>query len=159
MTYFQQRQSWAQGMPKPEVVKKVHQLKKCPLKKKTVSQKVRPEMPIPELLQLAQMVFNKWIRERDKTLPCISGGGKSEEAGHYYSVKQFSGVRFDEINVNGQSIADNRHEHGNAAGYAKGLIDRYGIDAYEELRRRANLTRLKKWSREELEQIIKKYKI
>lgn len=105
------------------------------------------------------MVFNKWIRERDKNKPCISSGSKPEQAGHFYPAGSYSGVRFDEVNVNGQSKEDNCYKAGNEEAYRVGLIGRYGIETVKELEEKAKATRLYKWSREELEEIITKYKI
>jgi len=142
-------------------VKKVYQIKKTSLKAKkqmTVKRPVTSEMPMPELLKLAQMVFNKWIRERDKDKPCISSGKRSDQAGHYLPVGSYSGVRFDETNVNGQSIEDNCFNHGAYNRYHAGMIDRYGYDKVYELEKWGYESRFKKWSRSELEMIINKYK-
>lgn len=105
------------------------------------------------------MVFNKWIRERDADKCCISSGGKVEQAGHYYPAGSYSGVRFDEVNVNGQSIEDNCFKSGNEKDYRVGLIERYGQAEVDALDERAKTTRLKRWTREELEAIINNYKI
>ena len=98
---------------RPKKQKKIYQLKRSPIKAKPKKGGV---LSHAELLQLAQFTFNKWIRNRDKNKPCISGGDNDlphpdmqvkYEAGHYYPAGVFSGVRFDEINVNGQSKGDN----------------------------------------------------
>ena len=112
-----------------------------------------------ELLAYAQIVFNKWVRVRDEDKPCISSGGRVEQAGHYKPAGSFSGVRFDEINVNGQTVEDNCHKGGNENQYREGLVARYGEAAVIELEERAYKTKFKKWTREELEAIIEKYKI
>ena len=72
---------------------------------------------IPQLTKKAQEVFNKWIRERDKDLGCISCGGSVDHAGHYFSVGQHSALRFHEDNVHGQCIGCNNFKHGNLAHY------------------------------------------
>lgn len=137
--------------------KKIYQLKRSPIKKKKKSTK--GIFKLTELIAFTQVVFNKWIRERDKEKGCISSKGPSQQAGHYYAAGSYSGVRFDEINVNGQSVEDNCHKAGNPKDYRKGLIERYGIEAVLELDERAKATKLKKWTREELEAIIEKYRI
>jgi len=48
--------------------------------------------------------------------------------------------------------------HGNLIRYRQGLVAKYGEDVVIELEERANTDRLKKWSREELEELISKYK-
>ncbi|UAY56237.1 recombination protein NinG [Arachidicoccus terrestris] len=141
---------------RPKKEKKVYQLKRSPIKKK--KPKSKPE-DLPEMLDLAQIIFNKWIRNRDKDKPCISGGGITEDAGHYFPQGKYSGVRFDEMNVNGQSRYDNRFKEGNLPGYLAGLIERYGRDAVEDLEARAKATKFYKWSRDELQAIINKYKL
>jgi hypothetical protein len=60
-----------------------------------------------DYLKIAQQVFNKFIRVRDKGLNCISCNKpcKKENAGHYYSQGGHSNVRFDEDNVHLQCEA------------------------------------------------------
>jgi hypothetical protein len=122
--------------------------------------KIKPskDIPLPKLLQMAQITFNKWIRKRDEGKPCISGGGIAEEAGHCFPAGSFSGVRFDEINVNGQSVEDNRFKGGKREQCLEGIAQRYGMQYAEELVIRARVTKKYSWSREELVKIINKYK-
>jgi hypothetical protein len=47
---------------------------------------------------------------------------------------------------------------GNLIWYRHGLVNKYGASIVEELERRADSVRLKKWSRDELDYIIQKYK-
>lgn len=145
---------------RPKKEKKHYQLKRTPLKKRSIKISTNNNLlPLSELLKLAQLVFNKYIRNRDNGCSCISSGNKVEQAGHYYAAGSFSGVRFDEINVNGQSVEDNCFKSGNASGYREGLIKKYGLQVVQELDQLAKDSKFKKWSREELEHIIKKYKI
>lgn len=123
--------------------------------KKTKTTKL---VPLPKLKKKAQEVFNKWIRNRDKYERCISCGGPVEQAGHYFSSGHFSALTFDEMNVNGQDIRCNMFLNGNLIFYRQGLIRKYGEDAVRELEQKAEV-RTYKWSRTELEEIIKKYKI
>lgn len=103
-------------------------------------------------------MFNAYVRERDKELGCISCGGIVEQAGHYHSQGHHSALRFDPINTNGQCRRCNMFLHGNLIKYRQGLVAKYGEDVVIELEERANTDRLKKWSREELEELITKYK-
>lgn len=115
-------------------------------------------MTIPKLTEKAQKVFNLWIRRRDEGKPCISCGKPGNQAGHYFTVKMFSGLRFHELNCNIQCAGCNLFQHGNQAMYRIGLVRRYGEEAVKELEDYAIKNRLKKWTREELNEIIERYK-
>jgi len=116
----------------------------------------------PILLQLAQKLVNQFIRMRDKGLPCISCGhdfrnGRQEHAGHYIARSKSSLLRFDERNINTQCNICNDHLSGNVAEYRKGLIEKIGIKEVEFLE--DNKTALKTWTVEDLQEIIKKYRL
>lgn len=119
--------------------------------------KMSKVVPLPKLLKKAQEVFNKWIRSRDLNKGCISCGGSVDHAGHYFNQGQHSALRYHELNVNGQCVSCNTYKHGNLINYRKGLVNRYGWEVVEELESKAELHKAWKWSRIELEQIIKKY--
>jgi len=112
---------------------------------------------IPVLLRLAKIAFNKWIRERDKNLGCISCGSQITEAGHYYSAGHHSALRFNEVNVNGQCTRCNCFLHGNLIHYRNGLISKYGKQEIDLLDSVGTRNPLKKWQRHELEFIINHY--
>ena len=116
--------------------------------------KSKKKLPLPKLLKKAQIVFNKFIRGRDKDNGCISCGGPVQQAGHYRSQGQFSSLRFDPINVNGQCIRCNMFLHGNLIEYRKGLIKTYGESLVNDLEK---LKGVYKWNREELDNIIDFY--
>lgn len=89
----------------------------------------------------AQIVFNSYIRQRDKDQLCIccntplgSGdvGGRFD-AGHYRSAGSAPHLRFDERNVHGQRKVCNRYGSGRAVDYRLGLIKRIGVKAVESL--------------------------
>jgi hypothetical protein len=110
-------------------------------------------------LKEAQVVFNKYIRERDKHKPCISCGSKlgdKFDAGHFWSSGGHKAVTFNEDNVHGQCVACNQWKHGNLINYREGLLKRIGEPKYEKLSQLANQTR--RYSAEELKEIIKTYK-
>jgi len=114
--------------------------------------------PLPKMLAKAQEVFNRYIRFRDQGLPCIScGSPNTAHASHYFSVGQFSALRFNEWNCHSSCVKCNTYLHGNLIMYRIGLVKRIGEKAVLELERDAMENRLKKWDREELEEIIKKY--
>jgi hypothetical protein len=113
--------------------------------------------PLPKLLKKAQTIFNAWIRDRDKHKGCISCNGQVEQAGHYLSQGNHSRFRFDELNVNGQCIRCNMYLSGNLIRYRQGLVNRYGEGVVLELENFGDSKY--KWTRDELETIIKKYKL
>ena len=110
---------------------------------------------------LTKKVFQAWIRKRDEKEKCICCGKdyKSWDAGHFKKAEIYSGVIFDEINVNKQSVYCNQYLSGNEGSYREGLVKKYGEQAVKDLEERANATRQKRWTDEELELIKKKYKI
>jgi hypothetical protein len=111
-----------------------------------------------ELLKTAQLHFNKFIRIRDKGQNCISCNkeAKKENAGHYYSQGGHSAVRFEEDNVHLQCEHCNTYLSGNLLNYQIGIQKRIGGERLIELQSKAHLE--KKWSKEELNEIIKIYK-
>jgi hypothetical protein len=114
-------------------------------------------IPLPKLLKKAQIVFNKFIRLRDKDKGCISCGATVTEAGHYYSQGHHSALRFNEINTNGQCTRCNCFLHGNLIKYREGILKRWGKDKLLLLEIAVIRQAVKKWTRWELEQIIKHY--
>lgn len=162
--HFIQRQQIAQGLiPKPEKVKKVHQLKRTPLKPKGMprpTKKKKEGLPLQELLALAPVVVNKWIRNRDKGKPCVTcGKDNPKEAGHYLAAGSYSGVRFDPMNIHLQCNDCNCYKGSNNPAYKEAMLRMYGPVALAELELKAKATKKYKWSRQELEDIIEKHKI
>ena len=89
-----------------------------------------------DYLKLFQTVFNTYIRERDKDLPCVSCGknnNKQFHAGHYRSVGSCPELRFNELNVWRQCATCNTYLHGNLIEYRKELINRIGVEKVEWL--------------------------
>jgi intein/homing endonuclease len=104
-------------------------------------------------LKEAQVVFNKFIRERDAGQPCISCGtssGCKVNAGHFLSVGAAPHLRFNEQNVHLQCEKCNSYLSGNIAKYRPRLIAKIGLEAVEALE--SNNTPAK-WSIDELKQI------
>lgn len=113
---------------------------------------------IPKLTKKAQAVFNKFIVNRDKNAGCISCGAPVTEAGHYFSAGHYSALRFSEMNTNGQCTRCNCFLSGNLIHYRQGLIQRYGEANVKLLENSVGFRTVKKWSRFELENIIRMYK-
>jgi len=82
-----------------------------------------------------QVIFNKFIRLRDKDLPCIScqKPAKKQNAGHYRSVGSSPELRFNEFNCHLQCEYCNTYLHGNLIDYRINLIKKIGLDKVEWL--------------------------
>jgi hypothetical protein len=114
---------------------------------------------LPELLKLAQITFNKYIRLRDKDKPCVSCEkplGAKYDAGHYFSMGGHKAVTFDEDNVHAQCVTCNRYKHGNLLEYQIGIEKRICAQRLLELHEKAHETR--KYTPDELKYIIHTYK-
>lgn len=110
------------------------------------------------LKKKAQEVFNKYIRLRDRNLPCISCGHMGERqvhAGHYRPVGRNAKLRFNEDNVHGQCSVCNNYLSGNLNAYRENLILKIGLERVEKLE---SENEPYKYNKEELKQIIKTYK-
>ena len=92
---------------------------------KTLSQRMRE----------AQQSFNRYIRIRDATEPCISCGifyGQMH-AGHYRTTAAAPQLRYNHYNVNKQCAQCNSSKSGNIPDYRLGLLERYGAEIVEQL--------------------------
>jgi len=120
------------------------------------------KVTLPRLTEKAQKVFNAYIRQRDskdgyftciscfKTLPV-----ESMNAGHYVPVKGGSFLRFHEDNVNGECQRCNGFDEFHLVGYRKHLLLKIGKKRVEWLEN--NRTKVHKWDRGDLEDIITLY--
>lgn len=108
----------------------------------------------------AQKIVNQYIRLRDKDLDCISCGAdldaRNTNAGHHFSANGFPNTRFNEDNIHNQCVYCNQHNSGNLLEYRKGLIDKIGQERYDKLE--AESKEKKSYTKEELKNIIKKFK-
>jgi hypothetical protein len=102
----------------------------------------------------AKKAFQRFIRFRDKELPCISCGNLQTTdwaGGHFYSAGMYSGLMFDERNCHKQCNNHcNKFLSGNLLEYRKGLIKRYGINFVEQLDNVSDSKRDYKYSKDEL---------
>ena len=126
--------------------------------KKTKAKIKNDLLTIQDYIKLAQQVFNKYIRLRDKGNVCIScqKTPKKENAGHFWNANNHWSVRFDERNVHLQCEHCNTYLSGNLIEYRKQLINKIGIEQLTLLELEANKTR--KFTIEELKEIINTYK-
>ena len=125
-------------------------------KKKEMKEEIET---VQDLMKKAQRVFNEFIRLRDRDKPCVSCGRELKgkyDAGHFYSSGGHKAITFDEDNVHGQCVYCNQHKHGNLEPYRVELINRIGQENFLELRSKSQETA--NYSREELRELIKKYK-
>ena len=81
---------------------------------------------------------NEYIRLRDAGKPCISCGKYNTlQAGHYWPVGGYDGLRFDELNINGECAYCNAWDKAHLIGYRKNLIKKIGLKSVEALDERA----------------------
>ena len=115
-----------------------------------------------KLIKKLQPIFNKFIRLRDKGQNCISCGEYAEnyDAGHFYAVGGYSGLRFDEDNVHKECKRCNCFDESHLIGYAENLKKKLGDERYQALKMRAADYKKNgvRWSRIELREQIEYYK-
>lgn len=107
-------------------------------------------------------VFSKFIRLRDASpsglFKCISCGKikpiEQADCGHYFSRRHMN-TRYDEKNCHAECRACNRFDAEHLIGYRENLIQKIGIDEYNKLSVRVNLTY--QWSDFEIKELIKYY--
>lgn len=89
-----------------------------------------------EHLKELQVIFNTYIRTRDKGKPCISCGttiNGTAHASHFLSVGSHPSLRFNEDNVHSSCEHCNLHLHGNQFEYSQRLPSRIGQTRFDEL--------------------------
>ena len=122
---------------------------------------------LPKLKSKLQCLFNEYIRLRDISgashFKCISCDQikpvSLANAGHYYNVGHYDGLRFDEDNCHCQCVSCNNFLHGNLIEYTHHLPFKIGLERFEKLKVKAGYYKRNghKWSRFELEILIKEY--
>ena len=108
----------------------------------------------------AKKEFQKWVRLRDKDLPCISCNTlnpKMWHGGHFKKAEIYSGLIFDERNVNRQCSRCNVFLGGNEGEYRIGLVNRFGEDFVKQLEDDSQRLRNYKYTKDELIEIKNKY--
>ena len=89
---------------------------------------------IPQLIKIATVHFNKYIRQRDEGKGCVSCGAYNfSDAGHFYSAGHYPNLRFNEDNVHGQCKRCNLFLSGNLNEYRKRIPERIGDDGLAKL--------------------------
>lgn len=119
---------------------------------------------LAQLKRKLQPIFNAYIRKRDEGLPCISCNkklpGTTMQAGHFFSVRTYDGLRFDEDNVHGECFYDNMFNDSHLIYYRENLLEKIGQVRFRALYKRAEDYKRNgyKWSRSELEDMIIEYR-
>lgn len=140
-------------------------LSKIPKKTKEDKEKMKIMIDntttVQDYLKITQQVFNKFIRLRDAEQNCISCQKTLKigniDAGHMWSAGGHSNLRFNEYNVNSQcSRPCNKDKAGDINNYRLGFVERYGIEKLNEIDLIAKIE--KRWDKDELLLLIKKYK-
>jgi len=113
-----------------------------------------------EWLNLAQKVFNSWIRLRDKDNFCISCDtpmqGRKGDASHFYPTT-YTYLRFNPDNVHLSCVTCNQFKHGNLQEYRPRLINKIGLKRVEYL---DNCRHLKlEMDINDIKELIKLYKL
>ena len=132
---------------------KVDRLDRVKTKKALESLKTRSDW-----MKDAQQVFNEFIRNRDKTEPCISCQRFHQgqyHAGHFVSVGSRPNLRFNEQNVHKQCAPCNNHLSGNIIQYRMNLIKKIGTEAVVQLE---TDFKPKKYTIDELKEIVQIYR-
>lgn len=116
---------------------------------------------LPKLKAECQEVCNEYVRLRDYGKPCISCGKHNIlQAGHFFAVKGFDALRFDEDNIHGECAGCNCFNESHLIGYHDNLIDRIGKSRVNALKQLAADYKYNgyKWSRSEVMEKIKYFK-
>lgn len=146
--------AWGKTEPSKVYAKKVSKAETRTMKK------VFKEKDKSWWIKKAQVVFNKWIRSRDKDKPCISCGTRLDVqycAGHYKSRGAYPELRFEPLNVHKQCNKNcNLEKSGNIAKYRKGLYLRVGRDSLDWIEGPHDP---KKYTIDDLKEIIERYKL
>jgi len=121
------------------------------------------EKSIPDLIKLATITFNRWIKRRDTEGVggnCISCSNwfpsKELQAGHYMP-STYSSLKFNEHNVNIECEKCNCADTNHLKFYRLNLIKKIGLEKVLELES-VPLAKYYKWEAEELYDIIERYK-
>lgn len=150
--------SWVCGIKYSNILDAKKENKDWKEKKKVLKEKLKT---LTDYKNEARLYFQKWIRQRDAELPCISCGTiKSPywDSGHFLKAELFTGLIFNEKNVHKQCRKCNFYLNGNEGAYRLGLINRYGYEYVLELEKLKDKARVYSFSKQELINIKSIYK-
>ena len=141
--------------------------------RKETRQRKEAILTVSDWTKKAQVEFNRYIRQRDKDLPCISCGrhdaeikesfrGGKWDAGHFLSRGAFPELRFEPDNCHRQCKSCNggsgrfaKKDRTVSQEYRRRLVDRIGILRVEEVERPHPA---KRYRVDDLKEIHQKYK-
>jgi hypothetical protein len=112
------------------------QEKRVKAERKETREKKQALKPRSQWMKETQSEVNRYVRLRDKDLPCISCGRFHDgqyHAGHYRTVGSAPELRFEVSNIHKQCAPCNNHLSGNLINYRKGLVQKIGIEAVERI--------------------------
>lgn len=116
---------------------------------------------LSEVLSNTKTVFQKFIRLRDNSEPCISCNRtetKQWDGGHFFNAEDYPGLIFNEDNVHKQCSYCNDHLKGNVLEYRKGLITKIGVERLEAIEFLSTIAHNKIYTKKELALIAWEYK-
>jgi hypothetical protein len=124
----------ASEFAKKEVTKEYAKEEKAK-RKELRARKDKLNETVPHWTKKVQTEFNKYVRLRDKNMPCISCGkeatkefltGSGWDCGHYRSVGSSPELRFEPLNAHKQCVKCNQFKSGNVVEYRIELARRIG---------------------------------
>lgn len=122
---------------KPECAKELIELEKAKTLKRERQAGLAKLKRRADYFKETQAALNKWIREvRDAGRPCISCGRHHQgqnHAGHMLSRGSHPNLALVENNIALQCMPCNVHLSGNQLAFRRGLVERIGLEAVEEL--------------------------
>ena len=112
----------------------------------------------------ARVACNSYIRYRDRNDCCIScdkplAFEDKYDAGHWKTQGGHKWIAYDEVNINGQCVSCNQHKSGNESAQRPRLVAKWGIEEVERLECSGKNLGEKTYTREDLLEIEKKYKL
>lgn len=110
----------------------------------------------------AWKVFSAWIKKRDKNI-CFTSGkyveGSNAHAGHFLTGATCPpSLYFDPRNVHCQSFHDNVNLSGNWPVYEERMINKYGIQVVDELKKLRRERQGEKWEIADYQRLIEYYR-
>lgn len=118
----------------------------------------RKKNSVSALKKELDIVFSRYIRQRDKGI-CISCGSKKpwkEQQNGHYIKRSAMNTRYDEQNCHCQCVGCNIFKKGNYPDYTLAIQQKYGYDIVEDLVARGR--EIKQWTATELKELIAHYK-
>lgn len=128
--------------------------------RKLTSQARERIKPMSKWRAEAQAAVNRYVRLRDKGLPCVScdrpdDGKHQRHASHYRSVKACSALRYNPDNIYASCAQCNASLSGNLIEYRIRLVRRFGLGLVDWLEAQNGVTR---YTVEDLKKIISDYR-